>query len=111
IIDPKTGEEKQVISVDDGIRPIMNLVDLAKTAEGLVVQKKAKANRELEATNAKPPQTATKAAGQHFTKKEESHIKKSFWELQNKEYIADEDLSPLAVEDLQQQNLYCLMFI
>lgn len=31
IVDPKTGEEKQVIvSVDDGIRPNANLTDLAK---------------------------------------------------------------------------------
>lgn len=30
-VDPKTGEEKQIIvSVDDGIRPNANLVDLAK---------------------------------------------------------------------------------
>lgn len=31
IVDPKTGEEKQIIvSVDDGIRPNANLADLAK---------------------------------------------------------------------------------
>jgi len=30
-VDPKTGEEKQItVSVDDGIRPNTNLVDLAK---------------------------------------------------------------------------------
>lgn len=31
LVDPKTGEEKQVvISVDDGIRPNTNMADLAK---------------------------------------------------------------------------------
>lgn len=31
IVDPKTGEEKKIIvSVDDGIRPNTNLMDLAK---------------------------------------------------------------------------------
>ncbi|GJT02692.1 RNA-directed DNA polymerase, eukaryota, reverse transcriptase zinc-binding domain protein [Tanacetum coccineum] len=33
------------------------------------LKKKAKANKDLEAKNAKPPQTAAEAAGQHFTKK------------------------------------------
>nr|GEU30495.1 transcription factor IIIB 60 kDa subunit isoform X1 [Tanacetum cinerariifolium] len=33
------------------------------------LKKKAKANKDLEAKNAKPPQTAAEAADQHFTKK------------------------------------------